>query len=208
MLAMRAWVTGAVVAGVLVHASAFAQDAVPATDAAACGEAAFAEAEVEARAFDDLEIAIPPGLTEPETIDRYLSELRAASERAAAAASRYEAVIRCRSGFWSSAAYARQGQIYETLARASRRSLPVVGRDRARAAVDVQTRPIDCLAVVRYVLVVRAARAGGFRTALTRAVLDALVRYPFAEAASCVVEQRTRDASFAPLTLADMAPYR
>ena len=119
---------------------------------------------------------------------------------------------------WTVAALVRQGRIYEILAKAvlntpfvvpadlkkQMRGLPPDAQDdikfqvedAIRQVLDEQVRPIECLAVARYALASRAARAGSIDTEFTRIASDRINAYGDERIAECVEQAAKQDATF------------
>jgi len=68
--------------------------------------------------------------------------------------------------------------------------------DAVRRVLDQKTRPIECLAVARYALAARAARAGSLDTEFTRVAIDRLQAYGDQRIAECIAQAQAQDASF------------
>lgn len=110
---------------------------------------------------------------------------------------------------WTIAALVGQATIYEHLAQAIvavRLPGTLSFADRIREAIEPQVAPVECLAVVRYVLAVRVARGGALRTPEAETALQRLQVYEATRIASCVTDQRSRDSSFQAFALSDLAP--
>lgn len=187
----------------------------------------------EAARENDLEnLSIDPGVQ--ATVQAFVNELTdqvdEAAERTNTVVHRYDPVVASRRSDWVIAAFVRQGQAFEVLALAvldSGISLPrdlrrrlrgtsqtvrdevqVVFEDRVREVLDEQVRPMECYAVGRYVLAVRAAQAG--QRASPRA-MEALVRleaYGDERIRTCVEQARRSDSSFASFSgLDEFVPF-
>jgi hypothetical protein len=151
-------------------------------------------------------------------INGIVAQIQAGSSRAQTLAQGYEPVVGYRRPTWTIAAYVRQGRIYEVLAHsivAAQHPLPddltrqvhsaseevrteiqTQFDDRIRQAMEPQIAPVECLAVVRYALAARAARAGSLDTEFTQIAIDRLQAYGDERIAQCITEQQHRDASF------------
>ena len=162
----------------------------------------------------------------PATLEAYVnsvrSQIQAGGTRASGIAAGYEPVLQYRRPTWTIAAYVRQGRTYEILARAilntpfvmpddlARRTrgasqevrdeVRVQVEDRIRQLLDEQVRPVECLAIVRYALAARAARAGSLDNEYTRIAVDRLQAYGDERIAECIAAQQAQDASFTAYT--------
>ncbi len=158
----------------------------------------------------------------PSTIDAYVRTLGVEIQRGTRDATRlkaaYEPVLAYERPMWSIATFVRQGRIYEVLARAilrapfvmpadmqrqlrrvgedAREDIRIQVQDRIQAALDEQVRPIDCLAIVRYALASRAARAGSIDSEYTRLAIDRLSAYGEERIEQCVTEAAAQDPTF------------
>ncbi|MCG8557481.1 MAG: tetratricopeptide repeat protein [Proteobacteria bacterium] len=167
------------------------------------------------------QFAIKPGA--PRTLERYvksvMAQIKSGGEEAKRRAEAYNTVPGYRRPLWTIAAFVRQGRIYEVLARGvlntpfvmpqdlkkKIRRAPADLKDEVRAQVedrirqvlDAQVRPIECLAVARYALAARAARAGNIDNKYTRSAIDRINAYGDERIAECVAEAAARDPSFA-----------
>jgi hypothetical protein len=191
----------------LVCAPASAQDAGVSADA--CGEAAFAAAEAQAAGFDSLTIALPSPLLHPDALrlQAVRDTLMAASSRAEAIVNAYVAVLRCRSPRWTVAAYERQGHVYEVLAHAIVVARQHASDERVGHVLDARIVPIECLAVVRYLLAVRAARPLASSPAGARLAFERLRAYGDYRVTVCATDQHERDPAFMSFVPAsDFAP--
>jgi TolA-binding protein len=168
--------------------------------------------------------AIVPG--RPATLALYVTKITeqivAGAQQAKQLAAGYDPVPAYRRPNWTIAAFIRQGRIYEVLARAvldtpfvipddlarQVRGQPAEVRDTVRATVedrvrqvlDERTRPIECLAVQRYVLAARAARAANLDNEYTRLAIDRLNAYGEERILECVTQANAADTSFANAT--------
>ena len=193
--------------------SALAQAATTPEARRACASAAFASAEVAGQAFDAFRIVVPYASGPVRgVVDDLRRRIQDGSVLARRAATGYESVIRCGSPTWTLAALVREGQIYARLAWAIRDQAhqfpqypPQFGQ-RIVTAMEPQIAPLDCLAIVRYILAVRAARAAGMRTEYTTLALDALAGYELTRVTTCAADQHARDSTFAPFTPGDLRP--
>lgn len=181
-------------------------------------------AEAHFRLVDDIEAfeATKITMSTPRTLEDYVRELLAQIEQAAMRATalrdEYEPVLRYNRPAWIIAAYVRQGRVYEALVRmvlelpfvtpqdlqAEMRRLPPEDReeirfmieDRIRQVLDAQVRPFECLAVVRYALASRVARATSFDNEITRLAIDRLQAYGDERIASCIEDHQQVDPTF------------
>jgi tetratricopeptide (TPR) repeat protein len=163
--------------------------------------------------------AIKPG--QPATMKAYVDGLKASIDNGASQAQSrnqaYDAVTAYRRPAWTIAAYARQGRVYEVLAKAilstpfvtptdmkkqmaklpeaSREDVRVQVEDTVRQLLDQQTRPIECFAVVRYALAARAAKVGSIDNEYTQQAITRLGAYGDERIAECIAEQQAKDSS-------------
>lgn len=164
---------------------------------------------------------IKPG--KPATLKAYVDSVRKQIESGAAEAKRraeaYNVIPPYNRPPWTVASLVRQGRIYEILARAvlntpfvvpadmqkQMRGLPEEAKDdikfqvedAIRQVLDEQVRPIECLAVARYALASRAARAGTIDTEFTQIASDRINAYGDERIAECVEQAARQDATFA-----------
>lgn len=165
---------------------------------------------------------IKPG--RPSTMQKYVSkvteQIDSGSKEAKTRAEAYNTVVGYRRPNWTIAAFVRQGRIYEVLAKAvlntpfvmpadleskvrrapaeAREEVRIQVEDSIRQVLDKQVRPIECLAVARYALAARAARAGSLDTDHTRQAIDRLQAYGDERISECIAQAAQQDASFAP----------
>ncbi len=171
--------------------------------------------------FADFEkFAIKAG--KPATLKSYVesvtSQITSGSVEAKNRAEGYSGVPTYRRPTWTIAAFVQQGRIYEVLARSvlntpfvvpndlqkKMRGLPAYAKDdikiqvedTIRQLLDAKVRPIECLAVARYALASRAARAGNVDNQYTRQAIDRINAYGDERIAECVAEAAAKDASF------------
>lgn len=163
---------------------------------------------------------IKPG--KPKSVDGYINaitqQIRDGNKEAQSIKDGYEPIFAYRRPAWTIASYVRQGRAYEILARSilntpivvpldlqrafrqadpdEREDLQLEFEDRIRQALDSQVRPVECMAVARYALAARAARAGSFDDQYTRAATDRLQAYGDERIAECIAEAQARDATF------------
>jgi tetratricopeptide (TPR) repeat protein len=174
------------------------------------------------QAFETFALDTHRGRTADAYIHGIIEQIHQGGTRASTVAGAYDPVITYRRPAWAIAAYVRQGRIYEVLAHAivsAQHPLPEdLQRQIARASEDVRTEiqtqfddrirqaleqeiaPVECLAVVRYALAARAARAGSLDTEFTRQAIERLQAYGDERIGQCIAEQQTRDATFASYT--------
>jgi TolA-binding protein len=159
----------------------------------------------------------------PATLDGYVkgvaSQIDAGSREAKTKAEAYNAVFPYKRPTWTIAAFVKQGRVYEILARAilntpfvvpadlqkKMRGLPEANRDEIKVQVedairqvlDTKVRPVECLAVARYALAARAARAGSIDDIYTREAFDRINAYGDERIAECVAQAAAQDSTFA-----------
>jgi cellulose synthase operon protein C len=180
--------------------------------------AQFVEVDKAGRAFESF--AIKPG--QPATLDAYVkgvaSQIDSGSRDAKSSAEAYNAIPPYRRPTWTIAAFVRQGRVYEVLARAvlntpfvvpsdlqkKMRGLPkdsqddikIQVEDAIRQLLDTKVRPIECLAVARYALGARAARAGNIDNEYTREAFDRINAYGDERIAECIAQVAAQDSTF------------
>ncbi len=166
--------------------------------------------------------AVNPG--RPRTLAEYVqsitTQIADGSTRSTQLTEGYNPVPSYRRPTWTIAAFVRQGRIYEVLARAilntpftmpadmqqqsarldadNREAIRVQVQDRIQQVLDEKTRPVECLAVVRYALAARAARIGNIDNEYTRIAIDRLSAYGEERVNECVTQQSASDTTFAP----------
>ena len=166
--------------------------------------------------------AVNPG--RPADLAAYVNAVKTqiteGSTRGSQLAETYSPIPNYRRPSWTIAAFVRQGRIYEVLARAilntpfvmpadmarqsarfsqdQRDAIKQQVQDRVQQVLDEQTRPVECLAVVRYALAARAARVGNIDNEFTRIAIDRLNAYGEERVNECVTKQAATDPSFAP----------
>ncbi|MEO0323139.1 MAG: tetratricopeptide repeat protein [Myxococcota bacterium] len=200
--------------------SAFGRSGQPAGSFAA-EFAAHAQFLITDESIDEFErFAIEPG--RPSSLEQYVQtvaqQISAGEAEAARFAEGYASVLQFGRPTWSVAAFVEQGRVFETLARAvlntpfampsdlqrqmrsldefAREDIRIQVEDRIRMVLDERVRPIECLAVARYALAARAARAGSLDDEYTRIAIDRLQAYGDERIAECIAEEQARDASF------------
>jgi len=162
---------------------------------------------------------IKPG--NPASMKAYVDELKKQIDSGATQATTrnqaYDAVASYRRPAWTIAAYARQGRVYEVLSKAilsapfvtpadlkkqmakmpeaSREDVRIQVEDTVRQFLDGQTRPIECIAVVRYALAARAAKVGSIDNEYTQQAITRLGAYGDERIAECIAEQQAKDSS-------------
>ncbi|MAQ19897.1 MAG: hypothetical protein CMN30_34470 [Sandaracinus sp.] len=171
----------------------------------------------------------------PRTLEVYIESLKSqidtGATRAGELAEGYNAVTGYRRPTWTIAAFVQQGRIYELLAKGvlnapipfvlpaavqqqlrgqrlnqeTRDEIQFQIEDAVRQVLDAKTRPIECLAVARYALAARAARAGSLDTEYTRTAIDRLQAYGDERIAECIAEAQAQDASFAAYSPGEFA---
>jgi hypothetical protein len=158
----------------------------------------------------------------PATLDAYVKsvtkQIESGSKQAKTKAEAYNVIPPYRRPNWTIAAFVRQGRIYEVLARAvlntpfvvprdlqkKMKGLPEYAKDEVKVQVedairqvlDAKVRPIECLAVARYALALRAARAGNLDNQYTREAGDRINAYGDERIAECVAQAAAQDSSF------------
>jgi tetratricopeptide (TPR) repeat protein len=181
-------------------------------------EAQFVEIDAAGRAFEDFSITAG----KPATLDGYVKsvagQIESGSKQAKTAAEAYNVIPPYRRPTWTIAAFVRQGRIYEVLARAvlntpfvvptdlqkKMRGLPADSQDEIKVQVedtirqllDSKVRPIECLAVGRYALAARAARAGSIDNQYTREAFDRINAYGDERIAECIAQVAAQDSTF------------
>jgi tetratricopeptide (TPR) repeat protein len=164
--------------------------------------------------------AIKPG--KPATLDTYVKsvagQIESGSREAKSKAEAYNVVPTYRRPTWTIAAFVRQGRIYEVLAKAvlntpfvvpadlqrKMRGLPADSQDEVKTQVedtirqllDSKVRPVECLAVGRYALAARAARAGNIDNDFTREAFDRINAYGDERIAECIAQVAAQDSTF------------
>jgi cellulose synthase operon protein C len=163
--------------------------------------------------------AIKPG--NPATMKAYVDDLKRQIENGSSQAAQrnaaYEAVTTYRRPTWTIAAYAREGRVYEVLAKAvlstpftvpgdlkkqmaklpadAREDVKIQVEDTVRQLLDQQTRPIECFAVVRYALAARASKVASIDNEYTQQAITRLSAYGDERIAECIAEQQGKDSS-------------
>jgi len=181
-------------------------------------QAQFELVEPSSQSFESF--AIKPG--KPATLDAYVKSITAqietGSKQAGDTAAAFNVIPPYRRPTWTIAAFVRQGRIYEVLARAvletpftvpadlkkkmaglpqeSQEEIKVQVEDTIRQVLDSRTRPIECLAVARYALAARAARAGTIDNEQTREAFDRINAYGDERIAECIAQAAAQDATF------------
>ena len=163
-------------------------------EADACAEAAFRVGRATEHALDLRLVLPPPNIHPRPTSAHVIALVREISDRAQHASGVYEDVMAWRRAPWTLRALVAQAGIYERLARAVVAALRTEAQ--FRDVLEPQIAPVECLAVVRYVLAVRAARAASIRIPEVTQAVDQLHRYRSDRIARCIDDQRTRDSTF------------
>jgi hypothetical protein len=220
---MRGWIAAGLALWMLApNGGAGAQDidagapacgtpAPSAPNAEACAEAAFRAAQAAASSFATFALAVPPNTSPALATRAVVAAIQAGSARAQQLALGFEPVMPWGRPRWRIAALLEQGQIYEQLVHAIvsvRLSGPPGFGERIRQVMESQLAPVQCLAVVRYLVAVRAARGGALDTPQAQTALRRLAAYDATRIASCATDQQSRDSSFPPFALGDLAPLR
>jgi len=157
----------------------------------------------------------------PATLKAYVDSVKAQIEKGASEAKQrneaYDAIMAYRRPTWTIAAFARQGRIYEILAKAvlntpfvlpadlkkkmaklpdyAKDDVKIQVEDTIRQLLDQQVRPIECFAVVRYALAARAARVGSIDNDYTQQAVTRLGAYGDERIGQCIAEQQAKDSS-------------
>lgn len=160
----------------------------------------------------------------PATLEAYVKSVAAQIESggrdAKNKADAYNLVPPYRRPTWTIAAFVKQGRVYEILARGvlntkfvvpadlqkkmkglpqeSQDTIKVQVEDTIRQLLDSRVRPIECLAVARYALGARAARAGNIDTEYTRDAFDRINAYGDERIAECITQVAATDKTFTP----------
>jgi tetratricopeptide (TPR) repeat protein len=181
--------------------------------------AQFHEVDKTGRTFESF--AITAG--KPATLDGYVkgvaAQIEAGSREAKSKAEAYNVIPPYRRPVWTIAAFVKQGRIYEVLARGvlntpfvvpadlqkkmkglpedSRVEIKTQVEDTIRQLLDSRVRPIECLAVARYALAARAARAGSIDNDFTREAFDRINAYGDERIAECIAQAAAQDSTLA-----------
>jgi len=157
-----------------------------------------------------------------EYLQSLASQIDEGARRAGELADEYKPVTEYGRPTWTIAAFVQQGRVYELLAKGvlnapvpflmtremaqqlrgvrlnqdTRDEIRFAVEDAVRQVLDQKTRPIECLAVARYALAARAARAGSLDTEFTRVATDRLQAYGDERIAECIAQAQAQDASF------------
>jgi len=131
----------------------------------------------------------------------------------------YAPVLAYRRPTWTIAAFVQQGQAYEILASAIinatltplpadlqrrirgasadvRQEVEIQFQGQGRQVLEEQVRPVACLAMARYALAARAARAGAIDNEYTRTAVARLQSYGDERIGECIAQAQAQDASF------------
>ncbi|MEZ4339355.1 MAG: hypothetical protein R3B82_22255 [Sandaracinaceae bacterium] len=81
-------------------------------------------------------------------------------------------------------------------------------QDTLRSVLDARVRPVECLAIERYVLAARLARRASLPIPEAAAARARLAAYGEERVRECVDAAHARDPSFAPFTEGELAPVR
>ncbi|MBC7172405.1 MAG: tetratricopeptide repeat protein [Polyangiaceae bacterium] len=152
--------------------------------------------------------------------ERLARSIRDGSAWAQQLTRRYDPILEYRRPTWTIAAYVRQGRVFEILANAvlnapfvlpqeierqlrgldaaSREEVRLGVEDQVRQMLDDQARPLECVAIGRYALAVRAAVAGSLDDELTRFAVDRLQTYGEERITRCIEQVRASDNSMQP----------
>ncbi|MET0287623.1 MAG: tetratricopeptide repeat protein [Polyangiales bacterium] len=180
-------------------------------------QAAFIRAD---KGNDDFEkFEIKPG--SPATLKDYVDVLKKQIDAGGAQATQrngaYDAVASYGRPNWTIASYVRQGRIYEVLSKGilnapfivptdlkkqmaklpddAKENIKIQVEDTVRQQLDTQTRPIECLAVVRYALAARAAKIAAIDNEYTQQAVSRLGAYGDERIGQCIAERQAQDAS-------------
>lgn len=169
--------------------------------------------------FEQFEITAGKPATLKAYVESVTQQIEAGGNQAKTRAEGYATIPAFRRPTWTIAAFVRQGRIYEVLARAvlntpfvvpadlqkkmkglpdyAKDDIKVQVEDAIRQVLDAKVRPIECLAVARYALASRAARAGNVDDEYTRVAIDRINAYGDERIAECVAQAAAQDSSFA-----------
>ena len=193
--------------------------------------AAFLLANENVAEFESFEITAGRPATLEDYVTSLNSQIDAGSRRATQMADAFNNVPAYRRPTWTIAAFVQQGRVYEVLSRGvlnapvpfvlpaalkqqlrgqrlneeTREEIRFQIEDTVRQVLDSKTRPIECLAVARYALAARAARAGSLDTEYTRVAIDRLQAYGDERIAECVAQAQATDSSFAAYSAGEFA---
>ncbi|MEM7608381.1 MAG: tetratricopeptide repeat protein, partial [Myxococcota bacterium] len=195
--------------------------------------AAFQLTDEEMSQFEQFEI--DPGRPRylEDYIQSLTDQIQAGARRANETKGRLDAVLEYGRPTWTIATLVRQGRIYEVLAGRvleagdnvpfvlprevadqlrgqrlnadTREDLRLRIADSVQQVLDAETRPIECLAVARYALASRAARAGNIDDEYTQQAIDRLQAYGDERIAECIAEAQARDSQFQAYTPGEFA---
>ena len=203
---------------------AFAHSGQPAGSIAAeyAANAKFLLVDPDGQAFETFAINTTRGATAAAYIQGIVAQIQAGSQRAQAIKQEYDPVLTYTRPTWTIAALVAQGRVYEVLAHAIvaaqhplpadlqhqiqhasedvRTEIQTQFDDRIRQAMEPQIAPVECLAVVRYALAARAARASTLDTPATRQAIDRLQAYGDDRIGECIAAQQAQDSTFAAYT--------
>jgi hypothetical protein len=193
----------------LATSAAQAQDADPCAsvrgsspEAEACAQRDYAAARASQQRLEPF-VAPPPGFSPQPSLDSFEERIHQWGALTAANAAQFDRLLRYRIPRWALLAYVAQASRYEALAAEVVAAADELARGRRlppgaladRFATDIA--PVQCLAVVRYVLVVRAARAGAmFADPSARFALERLHVYGSQAIADCARDETHRDPTF------------
>ncbi|HJL18427.1 MAG TPA: hypothetical protein RMH99_22375, partial [Sandaracinaceae bacterium LLY-WYZ-13_1] len=189
-----------------------------ARDRAARAQLALADAEVAARSATPIRVGRHPDLA--SAVDALEDGVRRETARVRAGVDAYEAVVPHGRALQSVAALTRQGALYEGLVRdvldarlemprrmrARLRASPAIARrvrarwdDTVRGQLDARVRPVECLAVRRYLLAARLASRASLPSDDAQRAARRLAAYGEERVAACAAEGHAADPSFEAL---------
>ncbi len=174
----------------------------------------------EVAAFERWKIDVGRPRTLREYAERLKRGIQDGTERAKRMIQKFGEIPSFRRPTWTIAALARQGRIIELYARnvleapvviptdiaRQMRGAPIEVRDDLKIQVedgirdvlDQFARPLECWAIERYALAVRAARLAGLRNEYTLQAIDRLQAYGEERIAECIEQRRQKDPNLAP----------
>jgi cellulose synthase operon protein C len=180
-------------------------------------QAAFIRADKGNDDFEKFEIKPGAPATLKAYVDTLKSQIDAGGAQATSRNQAYDAVSAYGRPNWTIASFVRQGRIYEVLSKGilnapfvvpadlkkqmvklpadSKEQIKIQVEDTVRQQLDTQTRPIECLAVVRYALAARAAKIASIDNEYTQQAISRLGAYGDERIGQCIAERQAQDAS-------------